>query len=205
VAVVDVSGSMSCFNGLPMNVAISLGLLVCELAQGPFQHRCITFSTTPRWHRVPSLRSSSLLKQVRSLQGAHWGCSTDLQAVFRLILDTAIETQCSQADMPKSLFIFSDMQFNAAVGEAGKGGCDAAIRAAYARAGFEPPALIYWNLNGFSHSDCPVDISTPNMALIGGYSAELLKAFLDGANIDPLAIMLHSIAAYKAVIEESER
>jgi len=205
VAVVDVSGSMGCFNGLPMNVAISLGLLVSELSAPPFKHRCITFSETPQWHVVPSLASSSLLKQVRSLEGAHWGCSTNLQAVFRLVLDTAIRNRCSPEDLPKTIFIFSDMQFNAAVGPSGAGGCDAAIRAAFAREGYAVPSLVYWNLNGLSHADCPVDVSTPGVALIGGYSAELLKAFLDGSSIDPMAILLHSIAPYKAVIEESER
>jgi hypothetical protein len=205
VAVVDVSGSMTCFNGLPMNVAISLGLLVSELATGPFQHRVITFDSQPRWHRVTPLRDSSLFSQCKSLAAAPWGGSTDLQRTFEMLLQIAIEHRVAPQHMPKTLFIFSDMQFDAAVGADGAKGCHAQMRARYEAAGYGVPTVCYWNLNGLSHADCPVDVSTPGVALIGGYSAQLLKAFLDGQNIDPMAIMLHSIGNYKAVIEESER
>lgn len=206
VAVVDVSGSMTCFNGLPLNVAVSLGLLVANLSAGPFAGRVITFSEKPQWHALPPASSSSLLQQVQSLKGAHWGMSTDLDAVFEMILSTAVAARCSSDDLPRTIFIFSDMQFNAAIrDEKQRGGCHSRIRARYEAAGFEVPQVVYWNLNGQSHADCPVDVTTPGVAVIGGYSAELLKAFLEGRNIDPMGIMLHSIADYQAVIEESER
>lgn len=200
ISVVDVSGSMMCYNGLPMAVAISLGLLVSELAAGPFQHRVITFSSEPQWHKVPT--GCSLLKQCQSLQGMNWGMSTNLEKVFTLVLNTAQSANVPAADMPSTIFIFSDMQFDSAVSD--KTSSFDRIRQRYANAGYPLPQLVFWNLNGAAKG-FPVDISTPGVALIGGYSAELLKAFLEGQPIEPMSILLHTIKEYKPIIEESER
>ena len=205
VAIVDVSGSM---HGMPMNVAISLGLLVAELARGPFQGRVITFSEHPAWHVIP--QGCSLYEQVTSLERAAWGMSTNLRAVFSMILATAVAAKCPKEDLPKTLFIFSDMQFNAACGDSAAStgqGVHADIKAKYRAAGYDVPNVVYWNLRGETKGDLPVDVSTPGMSLISGYSAELLKSFLEGCDIDPINILLHSIAPYKdkAIIEESER
>lgn len=68
--VVDVSLSM---NGLPLQVAIGLGLLIAEA--GPLGMRVLTFSHEPQWHVLD--KTWSLKKKVRSVQGANWGGSTD--------------------------------------------------------------------------------------------------------------------------------
>lgn len=52
--------------------------------------------------------------QVRDLQGADWGMSTDMDAVFKLILDRALAAKLPPDDMLDTLFIFSDMQFDEA-------------------------------------------------------------------------------------------
>ena len=46
VPLVDVSGSMY---GTPIEVAISLGLLVSEITAPAYRNRCLTFSQTPTW------------------------------------------------------------------------------------------------------------------------------------------------------------
>lgn len=84
------------------------------------------------------------------------------------------------------------------------GGAYRSIKAKYAAAGYTVPSVIFWNLSA-NHADFPVDVTTEGVALIAGYSAELLKAFLEGHDINPMNIMLESIKAYSAVIEESER
>ncbi|MDO9333001.1 MAG: DUF2828 family protein, partial [Dehalococcoidales bacterium] len=205
IAIVDVSGSMTCNGGIPMNVGISLGLLISELAVGPFQGRCITFSEQPTWHAIP--QNTTLYEQVTSMQRMNWGMSTNLMSVFEMILTTAVKARVSQAEMPSTMFILSDMQFNQACrgDEFMNSGAYRTIKAKYATAGCTIPSIIFWNLNGATHGDFPVDVTTEGVALIGGYSAELLKAFLEGHDINPMNIMLQTIKPYSAVIEESER
>ncbi len=110
LAIVDVSGSMS---GLPMDVAVSLGLIVQELSSAPWRGRLITFDKDPHWHRVSG---DTLYERVRDVMRMPWGMNTDLIKVFRLILSTAKEYSVPASAMPDTLFIFSDMQFDAAVG-----------------------------------------------------------------------------------------
>merc|ERR1711924_155569 len=86
VSLVDVSGSMS---GVPMEVSIALGLLVSDLADAPFKDRVLTFESTPRWHKIPS--TSSPVKQIRNLQRAPWGGSTNFAAAMDLLLAACVD------------------------------------------------------------------------------------------------------------------
>ena len=61
VALVDVSGSMS---GIPMEVAIALGILVSEVTHPDFRNRLLTFETKPSWVN---------LSQAKTLQEKHLG------------------------------------------------------------------------------------------------------------------------------------
>jgi len=203
LAVVDVSGSMSCNNAIPMKCAISLGLIISELCDGPFGGRCITFHESPSWFKIP--QNKSLCEQVKAMQRMDWGGSTNLRAVFDLILNMAVEAKVKAKDMPKKLFIFSDMQFNSAFRDGDRPQSTFEyIKKKYEARGYPMPQIIFWNLS----SNCkgfPVDLKTPGVALISGYSAQLMKAFLDGTDIDPMSIMISSIGKYEVVIEESER
>merc|ERR1712093_429031 len=108
VSLVDVSGSMS---GTPMEVSIALGLLVSDLADEPFKHRVLAFESQPRWHRIPS--TSSPVEQIRNLQQAPWGGSTNFQKAMDLLLQACVDGNVDKEDVP-DLIVFSDMQFDQA-------------------------------------------------------------------------------------------
>lgn len=75
LAVCDVSGSMS---GEPLQVAVSLGLVISEMTKAPFGGRIITFSSTPAWHIV---QGQTLQEKVQCVARAHWEQSTNLIGV----------------------------------------------------------------------------------------------------------------------------
>lgn len=75
LAVVDVSGSMA---GIPMVVAITLGMIVSELSAPPFQGRLLTFSEVPEWHNVQGM---NLFERVRDVARMKWGMTTNLHKV----------------------------------------------------------------------------------------------------------------------------
>lgn len=175
VAVCDVSGSM---RGQPMQVAISLGLLVASLAQAPWKDHLITFSADPEFHFV---QGSCLAEKLRDIANMDWGCNTNFDRVFDLILATAKRNSLKEDEMPKTLFVFSDMQFDQADSSMTTTAFER-IKKKYADAGYEMPQMVFWNL--LFASGVPVTVTDEGTALIGGFSGNLLKIFLEGANFE---------------------
>ena len=110
LAVIDVSGSMT---GTPMDVAISLGLYMAEKNTGAFHNHFITFSEVP--HLV-EIKGNNICEKVRFIQRSEWGYNTNLERVFDTILRTAVKNNLPQEQIPETLYIISDMQFDCACG-----------------------------------------------------------------------------------------
>lgn len=166
VVVCDVSGSMQ---GTPMEVAIALGLLS--------KNKLITFSEYPRLHDVPY--HESLHKQVKNVMNMDWGCNTNLEKVIDLLV---------KFNEPiKRVYIFSDMQFDAAVS------CnDTHFDQIKKKFGESMPQIIFWNLRGDT-SDFPAQINDNGVVMLSGYSPSLLKMITNAEDINPLNAMLSLI------------
>lgn len=195
-AIVDVSGSMY---GQPIEVAIALGILVAECTIGPFYGKMITFHEKPSWH---ILTGDNLLEQVQCVKKAEWGSSTNMRAVFDLILNTAKKASLTQDEMVKTLFIFTDMQFDH---------CDRHWESAfdYAKrtfneAGYQLPKIVCWNLRTSVSKSLPARQDTENMVMLSGFSAELLKCILDAKEFTPISMMMHILEPYDVPIEVSQ-
>lgn len=199
VALVDVSGSMG---GEPMQVAVALGLVISELTQGPYHNRLITFHSNPQWHRVIG---NSLEEKIACVKSAPWGMSTNIQAAFRLILDTAIEHKIPPEQMPAVLFILSDMQFDQATGIDLKTNqvWNDTIKDMYTAAGYKRPDIVYWNLK--YAENLPVRYDDKGVCLLSGFSPNSMRVLLKHGVIDPLTTMLETISDYPVVIDEAER
>jgi hypothetical protein len=111
-----------------------------------------------------------------------WGMDTDLHAVFvRLLLPLAVKHRVPREEMVKRLFVFSDMQFDAA-DAAGRdaGGWETnhdAIARVYAEAGHDVPEIVYWNLAGELQT-VPVEAERKGVALMSGFSPAMMKVFM---------------------------
>jgi len=98
---------------VPILPALALSLVTPRLAKPPFANNFITFSAQPEFVELDP--SKGLASTVEHMSNAAWGMNTDLHAVFvKLILPLAIKHKVKQEDMIKRLFVFSDMQFDAA-------------------------------------------------------------------------------------------
>lgn len=199
LSVVDVSGSMS---GIPMNVAISLGLCVANLTRGPFRNKVITFSSDPTWTDVPDIESKNvtLFQQVEKVQNMKWGMNTNIEKVFQMILNVANSKKIRPEDMPCKLFIFSDMQFDSCVH--GNTAMES-IKNMYEKANYDLPQIVFWNLNGKANH-FPVKCNEQGTALLSGFSADLLQLVLEEKRITPISILEKAIKKYKVVIDNSE-
>lgn len=189
--VVDTSGSM----GTPvagsvtgLDVAVSLGLYTSGKNKGAFKDLVMTFSASPKLEKI----SGSLSERLNAMSKLHWDSGTNLHAAFDLLLTTALRGNVAEADMPKILLIFSDMQFNGCVAYD-----DTAlqmIRRKYEAAGYQMPAVVFWNLNATGDRQ-PVRFNEKGVALVSGFSPSTMKAILaaDLDKLSPETIMLQTV------------
>jgi hypothetical protein len=189
--VVDVSGSMCCPAGgndnlSCMDVAISLGMYISERNEGNFKDAFVTFSNNPQLQYL----TGGLKERLNKLRRSDWGMSTDLEAVFNLILNQAKTYNIPQDKMPTKIMILSDMQFNQATRS--DLGSQSMIESMYEVAGYKKPDIIYWNLNA-SGANFPVEFDKDGTALVSGFSPSILKPLLNGKNMTPESIMMETV------------
>jgi hypothetical protein len=189
LVVCDVSGSMV---GLPMQVAIALGILISQITHPTFRGQLITFSEDPELHQLDE--ASSLYDKVKSVKGMGWGMNTNLQKVFELILDHARDHGLDIDEMPKRLFILSDMQFDQACLFSGGSPHDKItmfehIRATYSDAGYTMPEIIFWNIRSDTTMDFPVQYDEQGVALVSGFSPSILTQIMEAEELSPWGIM----------------
>lgn len=198
--IIDVSGSMSC--GVPgtscqaIDIAVGLGLYFSSHNQGDFKNAWLNFSTNPQFQL---LRGNTLSEQIRNMNTRDWEMSTNLQAVFDLILSV----DCKPEDMPKVLIIVSDMEFNCTNSTRTN---FKAIDDKYKAKGLTRPLIVFWRVNVVS-TQFPVTVNDQGSILINGYSPGIMKLILsmgieDLTSITPESFMLKAIANKYEFVDE---
>lgn len=190
MALVDVSGSMSCPVGgnpnlLCIDVATALGVYCADKNTGVFKDTFMTFSAKPE----AMVLKGSLSQKLAQMNASEWGMNTNLHAAFEEILRIAVDGNVSQEDMPATLVIFSDMQFDACVKHDDR--AIDMIRRKYESRGYAMPKVVFWNLD--SYGNVPVKFNEQGTALVSGFSPSVMKAILSGAEMTPEAIMLATV------------
>lgn len=188
IAVCDVSGSME---GIPMQVCIALGMLLSEVSEDPWKGKVITFSSEPQ---LQTLVGESLRSKMTFMQEMDWGHNTDFQKVFDLILQVAIKNKLTQEAMIKRIFVFSDMEFDQASSNSWETDYEV-IKKKFKQSGYENavPELVFWNLRNSRAT--PVPATERGVALVSGYSKNLLKLFLNnGGVVNPEDTMAEAIS-----------
>lgn len=190
IPLVDVSGSMWMTGKdlQPGDVALALGLFIASKVDGPMRNLAMTFESTPRF---VNLYKGHVLDNMALLKRAPWGGSTNISAALQLIVETAVEAQVPQDQMPKTLLIFSDMQFDHCT-HASSRAIDHA-KVLFAQAGYECPTVVFWNLNGASNM--PVQKHESGAMLVSGYSPAIMTYIMamDIDSITPEGLMMKAI------------
>ena len=189
IAIIDVSGSMY---GQPMAAAIGMGAYIAEKSHGPFANHFITFSSNPQ---LVEFEGDNIVDKIQRCSRADWGGSTNVEAAMMLILNSAIKNRLSQADLPKRLYIFSDMEFNHCMtfgepvrdrwvfGAPQINSIDhvntlfEVIEKRFADAGYEMPQVTFWNLDA-RHNNIPA--IGPKFNYISGFSMSQMEAVMAG-------------------------
>jgi hypothetical protein len=177
---VDVSGSMTCKVGgrnskselSCMDVAVSLGLYFADKNSGVFKDCFLTFSAQPELLRLKGTITEKIAQMTRS----DWGMNTNLNAAMELILRTAVNAGVGQSEMPGTLVILSDMNFDQSVSVSES--AMQMIARQYEEAGYQVPRIVFWNLNHSGHAPAKFDES--GVALVSGFSPAIASAVLSG-------------------------
>jgi hypothetical protein len=171
LVVADVSGSMG---GDPMSVSVSLALYFAERNKGQFKDYFITFSGEPRLQKIAG---ENLLDKMNSIERSDWAMNTDLQKVFDLILDTAIKNSVLEDELPETIYIISDMEFDDACYEE-KTNFEV-IKEKYEQAGYKTPNLVFWNVDARSGLNLPVQKNEQGVSMVSGFSPVIFKMVVE--------------------------
>ncbi|MBR1591688.1 MAG: DUF2828 family protein [Ruminococcus sp.] len=186
IAIIDGSGSMTCDCGgvSPIDVALSLGIYFAEHSTGPFADHFITFSENPR---LVEIKGNDITEKVNNCLKYNEIANTDLEAVFDLILRTAVKNKLTQDKLPAKLYIISDMEFDYCIYGGNNMTMFEAMRQKYAQYGYKLPDIVFWNV--CSHGrNIPVEFSETGAALVSGFSPVIFNMVM-GEAISPEYIM----------------
>ncbi|KAK1362497.1 hypothetical protein POM88_046971 [Heracleum sosnowskyi] len=122
-----------------------------------------------------------------------WGGSTNFQRVFDRILNLAVTAQLSEDQMIKTVFVFSDMEFNKASYNPWETDY-MVIQRKFREKGYQKvPDIVFWNLRYSSAT--PVTATQNGVAILSGFSKNLLTMFLNGGGeISPEVVMEAAIS-----------
>ena len=183
IVVADVSGSMC---GQPISVSVSLALYFAERNKGQFQDYFITFSTDPKLQKI---QGETLLDKMNSIDRSAWDMSTNIQAVFDLILNTALKSKTPGEEMPETIYIISDMEFNEATVDITN---YEEIEHKYLASGYKKPNIVFWNVNA-RQKNLPVQMNENGVAMVSGLSPVIFKMAVE--NKTPEQVMLDTIGS----------
>ena len=187
ICVADTSGSMY---GDPMAVALSIAMYCAERNKGPFANRFFTFSNNPTLIKI---EGADFVDKVNRMADADWGMSTNIEAVFDTMLNTAIRNRCPQEDLPASVIVISDMEFNACMtsgsisrdrwgyynyGALANETLFETIEKRWNAAGYKMPNLIFWNVSA-RHDNIPMKVSG-HTTYVSGFSPVIFEQVIKG-------------------------
>lgn len=166
-----------------LDVASSLAIFFADQLEGPFAHKFITFSRNPQIVDLNGL--DSLRDKYNEVRRHNEIEDTNIEAVFDLILQSAVGSHASQEELPDCILVISDMEFNvcACSNNASYGSLEPrlfdVIAERYVRAGYKMPRLAFWNVCSRTRT-IPVIQNDLGVALISGFSPSAIQMAMSG-------------------------
>lgn len=190
IAVVDGSGSMyGGGNPMPAEVALSLGIYFAERNTGAFKNHFITFSENPR---LVEIKGRDIYEKVNYCTGFQECANTNIQGVFELILRTAVKNKLPREELPKTIYIISDMEFDRCAENADITNFEM-MKMKFTAEGYILPKLVFWNVNVWNRQ-VPVKENESGTVLVSGCSPVIFEKVI-GGETSPFQFMIDVIYA----------
>ena len=188
IVVRDGSGSMTCSIGdgktTALHVSTALAVYCAERLNADFKDKFITFSS--RAQLVDLSKCASLHSKLEVCLRYDDCSNTNIQNVFNLILNTAVEGNIKPEDMPEQILIISDMEFDGNGYNRFNSGSNVfkVAAEAYKNAGYKLPKLVFWNVNSRTNT-IPLTQNENGVILVSGFSVNTINMVLNGKT-DPM-------------------
>ena len=188
LVVADGSGSMY-WGGKPMPAAVaqSLAIYFAEHNRGAFRNHFITFSMNPR---LVEIKGRDIVDKARYCETFNECANTNIQKVFELVLNAAVRNCVAQKDLPSTIYIISDMEFDSCAAGASLTNFEYAAKL-FRQAGYRLPNVVFWNVSSRNQQQ-PVTMNEQGVALVSGCSPRIFSMVMEGS-LDPFTFMLSVI------------
>lgn len=199
----DGSGSMMTTVGgsklTALDVSTALAIYFAEHCNGQYKNKFITFSSHPE---MIDLSNATCLRDKLEICYCYDDCSnTDLKSVFDLILNTAIENDLEQNELPNNILIVSDMEFDSMTSRFSwrqsvthddkTDTLLSSIAEEYSMYGYTMPRLIFWNVCSRTNT-IPLKENKSGVALVSGFNPAVYNMVLSD-ELDPYKCLLEQI------------
>lgn len=194
IVMADVSGSM---RGRPMATSIGLATYFAQHNTGWYHNQYLSFTSAPKFINLNE--GASLLECVQKVASAGVGYSTNLEAAFDKILETAVLYKIPKNQMPKTLVVISDMEIDRYMRPGRHWDFLKVMEARFNAKGYALPKIVMWNVNARKDTVLSQDVRT---IFISGQSASSFKALcqnLDGVTAYELMVQVLNGPAYAKV------
>ena len=137
------------------------------------------------------------MKEKLEISATHHEVSnTNIEAVFDLILNVAVENNVSPDDMIKNVLIISDMEFDRAQrcyrnNTSLSPALFEEIKSRYAVNNYRLPKLIFWNVNSRTKT-IPLIENEMGVTLVSGFSQNVLKMVMSN-KYDPYEVLIETL------------
>lgn len=179
-----------------LDVCHSLAIYYAEQLKGVFQNKVIVSGYPPRFINLK--KGHSLMQKLNLLMTDSRPGGFNIEQIFTFILETAKSNHSTASEVPKSILIISDMEFEMATYDStlarlyqrmGITPLFETIEARFKEAGYELPQLIFWNVCSGSNT-IPMVRNKNGLCLISGFSQNTIKAADSKDITDPYESLL---------------
>ena len=196
IVVADTSASMT---GNPWFVAESLAIYCAERLEGAFKNHFITFSSKPSLIEIPE--NGTLLSKMQEYHKHSIVDNTNIEATFRLILDTALKNRSHQKDLPAKIIIISDMEFDY-MSDNNDETVFKSMKKEFYFHGYELPQIVFWNVDSRA-SNLQARSDERGVVMVSGLTPNIFKAVLNGDITDSVKMMNNTLYTERYdVVEE---
>ena len=185
IIIADTSGSMNDNDeGKPMDSALGLALYFAQRNTGAYHGLWMNFSSNPSWQKI---KGETLFQMLQNVNMNNWNGSTNLQAAFQLVLETAVRNNVSPDEMPKALIVISDMEIDRCTSD--KWTFYDTMKLTFAQYGYKIPQVIFWNVHS-RHDVFHADDNRKGVILCSGHSTTIFKNLINTIEMTPVEYMI---------------
>lgn len=185
----DTSGSMLSHDAIPFATSIGLALYTAERNSGIFKNHFMTFSDEPYLCEIKGKTIKEKIDNIPIIVA-----NTDIDKAFELLLNTALENNIEQSELPSHILIISDMEFD--YGVYTKNGTNFnGWKEAFEKEGYKLPSIVFWNVAGKTNG-LPATKFTNDVAMVSGFSTNILDNLLNLESYTPSKMMIDKLSIY---------